>query len=247
MSAPPIIRQLGRADYQATFDAMRAFTDARSAASPDELWLVEHPPVFTLGLGADPAHVLAPHAIPVVQTDRGGEVTYHGPGQVVIYLLLDLRRRSRAARLLAREFVHKIEQAVIDTLAGYNLAGERKSGAPGIYVAANAVANSVGNEVANGQWQGAKIAALGIKIRGNGCTYHGVALNVAMDLQPFDWINPCGYEGLATVDMKTLGVAATVAEVQLALAHQLQLQLGNNPPNPAARTPTANPEPVTHR
>ena len=238
LSAPPIVRQLGRADYQATFDAMRAFTDARGLDTPDELWLVEHPPVFTLGLGADPAHVLAPHAIPVVQTDRGGEVTYHGPGQAVIYLLLDLRRRSRDARLLAREFVHKIEQAVIATLAAYNLAGERKSGAPGIYVA---------NAVADGRWQGAKIAALGIKIRASGCTYHGVALNVAMDLQPFDWINPCGYAGLATVDMQTLGSAATVAEVQLALAHQLQLQLGNNRSGTATPAPAAQPEAVTDR
>ena len=245
-STPPIVRQLGRADYQATFDAMRAFTDARTVDTPDELWLVEHPPVFTLGLGADPAHVLAPHAIPVVQTDRGGEVTYHGPGQVVIYLLLDLRRRNRAARLLAREFVQKIEQAVIDTLAGYNLAGERKPGAPGIYVG-NPVANAGANQVANRQWQGAKIAALGIKVRASGCTYHGVALNVAMDLQPFDWINPCGYEGLATVDMQTLGVAATVAEVQLALAHQLQVQLGSNSFGAPARAATANPEPAISR
>ncbi len=188
---------------------MRAFTDARTSASADELWIVEHPPVYTLGLGADPSHVLAPHDIPVVQTDRGGEVTYHGPGQVVVYLLIDLRRDRPGARVFAREFVQKIEQAVIDTLAGYNLAGVRKPGAPGIYVA-------------DGAWQGAKIAALGLKIRGNGCTYHGVSLNVAMDLQPFSWINPCGYEGLATIDMQTLGVAASTSEVQAALAHRLQ-------------------------
>jgi lipoyl(octanoyl) transferase len=127
----------------------------------------------------------------------------------VVYLLIDLRRNRPSARLFAREFVYRIEQAVIDTLAGYNLAGVRKPGAPGIYVA-------------EGPWQGAKIAALGLKIRGSGCTYHGVALNVDMDLQPFSWINPCGYEGLATVDMKTLGVAAAASEVQLALAHRLQ-------------------------
>lgn len=188
---------------------MRAFTDSRTAATADELWIVEHPPVYTLGLGADRSHVLAPHEIPVIQTDRGGEVTYHGPGQVVIYLLVDLRRDRPRARVFAREFVQKIEQAVIDTLAGYNLAGVRKPGAPGIYVA-------------DGAWQGAKIAALGLKIRGNGCTYHGVSLNVAMDLQPFSWINPCGYEGLATVDMQTLGITASTSEVQLALAHRLQ-------------------------
>ncbi|HTD05977.1 lipoyl(octanoyl) transferase LipB [Undibacterium sp.] len=209
ISSIPVLRHRGIEAYQASFDAMRAFTDSRSASTADELWIVEHPPVYTLGLGADPSHVLAAHDIPVIQTDRGGEVTYHGPGQVVIYLLVDLRRERPQARVFAREFVQKIEQAVIDTLAGYNLAGVRKPGAPGIYVA-------------DGAWQGAKIAALGLKIRGNGCTYHGVSLNVAMDLQPFSWINPCGYEGLATVDMQTLGVTASTSEVQLALAHRLQ-------------------------
>jgi lipoyl(octanoyl) transferase len=204
----PVILQRGSEAYDVSFAAMRAFTDARTAETPDQLWIVEHPPVFTLGLGADPSHVLEPHAIPVIQTDRGGEVTYHGPGQVVIYLLIDLRRNKPDARLYAREFVNKIEQAVIDTLAAYNLTGERKAGAPGIYIS-------------NGQWQGAKIAALGLKVRGNGCTYHGVSLNVSMDLTPFTWINPCGYEGLATVDMKTLGVEAPLQDVQSALAHEL--------------------------
>ena len=189
---------------------MRAYTDARMADTPNQLWIVEHTPVYTLGLGADPSHILNAHDIPVVQTDRGGEVTYHGPGQAVVYLLIDLRRQG--GRLYAREFVNQIEQAVIDTLAAYNLAGVRKSGAPGIYLA-------------DGAWQGAKIAALGLKVRGNGCTYHGVSLNVAMDLTPFSWINPCGYEGLATVDMKTLGVEATLPEMQLALAHALTERL----------------------
>jgi lipoyl(octanoyl) transferase len=206
MHSPSLIDR-GIEPYESSFTAMRAFTDARTPDTRDELWIVQHPPVFTLGLGADPSHVLDAHGIPVVQTDRGGEVTYHGPGQVVIYLLMDLRRRP-GARLFAREFVHKIEQAVIDTLAAYNLAGERKSGAPGIYMR-------------DGAWQGAKIAALGLKVRGNGCTYHGVSLNVAMDLNPFSWINPCGYEGLATVDMKTVGVEAPLRDVQLALAHNL--------------------------
>jgi len=186
---------------------MRAFTDARTEKTQDELWIVEHPPVFTLGLGADPSHVLDAHGIPVIQTDRGGEVTFHGPGQAVVYLLMDLRRRPEA-RLFAREFVNKIEQSVIDTLHAYNLEGERKPGAPGIYMR-------------DGPWKGAKIAALGLKIRGNGCTYHGVSLNVAMNLDPFTWINPCGYEGLATVDMKTLGVEASLREVRQALAHKL--------------------------
>jgi lipoyl(octanoyl) transferase len=208
----PLIVQRGVEPFAVSFDAMRAFTDARSAATADQLWIVEHPPVFTLGLGADPAHVLDAHTIPVLQTDRGGEVTYHGPGQVVIYLLMDLRRRHPGARLFAREFVQKVEQAVIETLAAYNLEGVRKTGAPGIYVA-------------HGPWQGAKIAALGLKVRGNGCTYHGVSLNVAMDLTPFSWINPCGYAGLATVDLHTLGVDRPLAEVQLALARTLQTLL----------------------
>jgi lipoyl(octanoyl) transferase len=201
------VRRLGLAEYAPTFAAMRSFTDARQADTPDELWIVEHPPVFTLGLGADPAHVLNAHDIPVVQTDRGGEVTYHGPGQAVIYLLMDLKRNA-AAKMFAREFVHRIEQAVITTLAAYNLEGERKSGAPGIYVS-------------GGAWQGAKIAALGLKVRANGCTYHGVALNVDMDLAPFSWINPCGYEGLKTVDMKTLGASAALHDVQNTLAEHL--------------------------
>ncbi len=205
-----LIRQRGTEDYEVTFAAMRDFTDARDALTPDELWIVEHPPVFTLGLGADPAHVLNPQQIPVIPTDRGGEVTYHGPGQVVIYLLFDLRREGR--KLLPRDFVTRIEQAVIDTLAAYNLETQRKPGAPGIYVA-------------NGEHQGAKIAALGLKIRASGCTYHGVSLNVAMDLTPFSGINPCGYPGLATIDMRTLGIVTPLPDVQRALATQLQKQL----------------------
>jgi len=208
----PLVLQRGLETYATTFAAMRAFTDARTATTADELWVVEHPPVFTLGLAADPSHVLDPHDIPVVETDRGGEVTYHGPGQVVIYLLLDLRRHKADARLFARELVNKIEQAVIDTLAAYNLACERKPGAPGIYVS-------------DGPAQGAKIAALGLKIRGNGCTYHGVSLNVAMDLTPFTWINPCGYEDLATIDMQSLGAQTTLSEVQNALADRLSNSL----------------------
>lgn len=204
------ILQRGIEDYTQTFDAMRAFTDARDATTPDQLWLVEHPPVFTLGLGADVAHIIDAHDIPVVQTDRGGEVTYHGPGQAVVYLLFDLRREGQVC--LPREFVRRIEQAVIDTLAAYNLASVRKPGAPGIYVA-------------EGLYAGAKIAALGLKIRASGCTYHGVSLNVAMDLQAFSWINPCGYPGLQTLDMRTLGVDIALAEAQQTLARQLEKQL----------------------
>jgi lipoyl(octanoyl) transferase len=226
----PLIRDLGRADYDSVFAAMRAFTDARTSDTRDELWIVEHPPVFTLGLGADRGHLLhgpgiPENAIPVVQTDRGGEVTYHGPGQVVIYLLMDLRRNKPGGKLYARQFVNKIEQAVIDVLAAYNLAGERVEGAPGIYIA-------------DGPRKGAKIAALGLKVRGNGCTYHGVSLNVGMDLNPFGWINPCGYSGLATVDMRTMGVEAPLADVQQALAtaliQHLVIETG------AAQTPPTN-------
>jgi lipoyl(octanoyl) transferase len=224
--AAPIIRELGRADYESVFADMRAFTDARTPDTPDELWIVEHPPVFTLGLGADRGHLLSgdgvpAHGVPVVQTDRGGEVTYHGPGQVVIYLLMDLRRNKPGGKLYARQFVNKIEQAVIDVLAAYNLAGERVEGAPGIYIA-------------EGARRGAKIAALGLKVRGNGCTYHGVSLNVAMDLSPFTWINPCGYAGLATVDMRTMGVEAPLSGVQQALAHALVRHLAVAEPAPAA-------------
>jgi lipoyl(octanoyl) transferase len=210
--APALVRNLGRVDYEPTFAAMRAFTDARDTATPDELWIVEHPPVFTLGLGADRGHVLHANGIPVVQTDRGGEVTFHGPGQVVIYLLMDLRRNKPGGKLYARQFVAKIEQAIINVLGAYNLAGERVAGAPGIYMA-------------GGPRKGAKIAALGLKVRGNGCTYHGVSLNVAMDLAPFSWINPCGYAGLETVDMRSMGVSAPLADVQRQLAAELVEQL----------------------
>lgn len=197
----------GIESYAVTYTAMREFTDQRNSATPDAIWMVQHPPVFTLGLAADPSHILQSHQIPIVQTDRGGEVTYHAEGQAVLYLLFDLRRKDKK-NLLPREFVNAIEQAVIDTLAAYNLSTERHAGAPGIYVA-------------DGEYKGAKIAALGLKIRGNGCTYHGVALNVAMDLTPFTWINPCGYQGLATVDMQTLGVHVALAEVQQTLATSL--------------------------
>jgi lipoyl(octanoyl) transferase len=204
MSGAPLIRHLGLAPYEPTWRAMQRFTDARDSATPDEIWLVEHPPVFTLGLAGNPSHLLdADSGIPLVKVDRGGQITYHGPGQVVAYLLLDLRRR----KLMVRELVQRIEAGVIETLASYNLATERKAGAPGIYVQ--------GPEHA-----GAKIAALGLKIR-NGCSYHGVSLNVHMDLQPFLAINPCGYAGLETVDMATLGVAADWNDVARTLAASL--------------------------
>ncbi len=197
---------------------MRAFTAARTPETADEIWLVEHPPVFTLGLAGDPAHLLAADSgIPLVKVDRGGQITYHGPGQVVAYLLFDLRRR----KLMVRELVTRIEQAVIDTLAAYNLAAGRKAGAPGIYVPDEPDARPAR------PYAGAKIGALGLKIRG-GCSYHGVSLNVQMDLRPFRAINPCGYAGLETVDMATLGVAAGWDDVARTLAAHLISTIDGN-------------------
>jgi lipoyl(octanoyl) transferase len=231
---PVALRWRGREPYSQSFDAMRAFTDARTPETQDEIWLVEHPPVFTLGLAGDPAHLLlAESGIPLVKVDRGGQITYHGPGQIVAYLLIDLRRR----KLMVRELVRRIEEAVIETLATYNLATDRKAGAPGIYVARPAArqAEDHANVRLHEQHEGAKIAALGLKIR-NGCSYHGVSLNVRMDLQPFLAINPCGYAGLETVDMATLGVAADWRDVALVLAVRLALQIGGLPATTAATT-----------
>ena len=212
--------ECGRQAYALTYAAMRAFTERRTADTSDALWLVEHDPVFTLGLAADPAHVRDAGDIEVIQTDRGGEVTYHGPGQAIVYLLIDLRRGPPGARLLARQLVRRIEQAVIDTLAAYNLEGLRRAGAPGIYIAA-------------GPWRGAKIAALGLKVRANGCTYHGVSLNVAMDLSPYSRINACGYQDLASIDMRSLGIGAALEQVRQTLAGQLLHQLQDCRSTPA--------------
>jgi lipoyl(octanoyl) transferase len=216
---PVTLRWRGVEPYTNSFDAMRAFTAGRTPETPDEIWLVEHPQVFTLGLAGDPSHLLVSDSgIPLVKVDRGGQITYHGPGQVVAYLLLDLRRR----KLMVRELVNRIEAAVIDTLAAYNLATDRKAGAPGIYVARPSEAQVAGgSELEPHQLhEGAKIAALGLKIR-NGCSYHGVSLNVKMDLRPFLAINPCGYAGLETVDMATLNVAAHWQDVAHVLAVRL--------------------------
>ena len=177
-----LVRDLGRQAYEPVWRAMQAFTDARTEDTPDELWLVEHDPVFTLGQAGRPEHVLAAGDIPVLHVDRGGQVTYHGPGQIVAYPLLDLRRM----KLGVRDYVCRIEQAVIDTLAEWNIEGARKDGAPGVYV------------------NGAKVAALGIRVR-RGCCFHGMAFNIAMDLEPFHRINPCGFAGLEVVSMADLG------------------------------------------
>ncbi|KNH08806.1 Octanoate-[acyl-carrier-protein]-protein-N-octan oyltransferase [Candidatus Burkholderia brachyanthoides] len=217
------LRWRGLEPYQESFDAMRAFTDTRTPETQDEIWLVEHPQVFTLGLAGDPAHLLlGDSGIPLIKVDRGGQITYHGPGQIVAYLLVDLRRR----KLMVRELVRRIEEAVIDTLATYNLATDRKAGAPGIYMTQATTEGA--NVRLHEQHKGAKIAALGLKIR-NGCSYHGVSLNVKIDLQPFLAINPCGYAGLETVDMATLGVDAGWRDVALMLAERLAHQIGGLP------------------
>ena len=204
-----ILRELGCRPYLDTLDAMRAFTDARTAHTPDELWLVEHPPVFTLGLAAKREHLLAPGEIPVVATERGGQVTYHGPGQVLAYLLLDLHRR----RLGVRELVERIEAATIALLADHGVRAVRHAGAPGVYI-----------DPAHPAHGGAKIAALGLKVR-RGCTFHGAALNVAMDLEPFSRINPCGYASLRVTDLRSLVGAVEPGAVGRALAEHLAEQL----------------------
>jgi len=187
-----IVRHLGLAPYEPTWRAMQEFTATRDNSTPDELWLVQHPPVYTLGQAGKPEHLIHATEIPLVKIDRGGQITYHGPGQVVGYLLLDLHRRQ----LKVREMVSLLEQAIIDCIADYGLDARRKDGAPGVYI------------------DGAKIAALGLRVK-NGCSYHGLSLNVDMDLTPFTWINPCGYSGLKTIQLKDFGVTEapdTVAE-----------------------------------
>lgn len=201
----PILRD---ADYEPVREAMQAYTLGRDASTADTLWLIEHKPIFTLGLAGKEEHLLHSSNIPVVRTERGGQITYHGPGQIVVYVLVDLRRRN----LLVRELVTAIEDAVIDTLASYGLAGERKDGAPGVYL--RDVPGSPPQELC-------KVAALGLKVT-HGCSWHGVALNVAMDLHPYDLINPCGYAGLRTIDLRTMGVTTTVDQAAQVLVAALQ-------------------------
>jgi lipoyl(octanoyl) transferase len=213
---------LGRRDSVAVEQAMRDFTRARTAATDDELWLVEHEPVFTLGVAGRDEHVLDSGAVPVVRTDRGGQVTFHGPGQVVAYPLVDLRR----LRIYVKEYVYRLEQAVIDVLAHYQLTGHRVAGAPGIYVhLADPSGHARIDARASDGFVGlGKVAALGIKVS-NHCCYHGLALNVAMDLQPFTQINPCGYAGLVTVDLATLGADASWSDAADRLGARLSTLL----------------------
>lgn len=222
------VQCLGLVDYLGTYTAMQAFTASRSEHSADQLWMCEHPPVYTQGLAGQAAHVLYPGEIPVVATNRGGQVTYHGPGQVVAYPLLDLRR----AGYFVKEYVHRLEEATIRTLGHFGVTGHRVGGAPGIYVrlddpGAHAMLSQrprrrtdAGTEPAPDFTGLGKIAALGIKVSRN-CTYHGLALNVAMDLEPFSRINPCGYAGLKTVDLSTIGVDVAWTDVATVLSRKL--------------------------
>ena len=218
------IRLLGRVAYLPTYEAMQAFTAARTGDTPNELWLCEHPPVFTQGLAGQASHLLMPGDIPVVQTNRGGQVTFHGPGQVMAYPLVNLQR----AGYYVKEYVFKLEESIIRTLAHFGVTGHRVAGAPGIYVRLNdpfSHAALVGPALASDPFKGlGKISALGIKVSRH-CTYHGAALNVAMDLQPFERINPCGYVGLKTVDLFTIGVETTWQEAAQVLAAELAARL----------------------
>jgi lipoyl(octanoyl) transferase len=213
----PQLKFLGRIAYEEAYAAMRQFTVQRTAGTPDEIWLVEHPPVFTQGIAGKAEHLLAPGDIPVVASNRGGQVTYHGPGQVVAYPLVDLRRLG----IYVKEYVFRLEAAVIQTLDAWGVVGLRVPGAPGIYV--NLADAAAGQPAGPRQdpFEGlGKIAALGVKVS-NHCTYHGVAVNVAMDLTPFARINPCGYAGLRTVDLATLGIRANPEVVAGQLAERL--------------------------
>jgi lipoyl(octanoyl) transferase len=194
----PLLHWLGRADYEPTWRAMQAFTDRRDADSADHIWFLEHPPVFTLGMNSRREHVLAPGNIPVLQIDRGGQVTYHGPGQLVVYPLLDVRRSG----LGVRELVMALEIAVIEMLAEQNVAAVGRRDAPGVYV------------------DGRKLASIGLRIR-RGCSYHGLAFNIAMDLEPFRRINPCGFQGLEVIDLRSLGIEFTPEQAAKKLAPHL--------------------------
>ena len=204
-SQPLIIRNLGQRDYVPVWREMQAFTAARTQNTPDELWIVEHPPVFTLGLNGKAEHLLNPGEIPVIKVDRGGQVTYHGPGQLVVYTLLDIQRRH----LGVKELVRYIEQAIIALLADYGIQAEGRVDAPGVYVA------------------GAKIASLGLRIK-KGRTYHGLALNISMDLGPFSHINPCGHVGMTVTQTRDLGIRANLPELRDRLLEHLRTILGYN-------------------
>ncbi|HEH9411595.1 TPA: lipoyl(octanoyl) transferase LipB [Aeromonas salmonicida] len=203
-----LVRQLGRRPYQPVWDAMKAFTDNRTSDTPDEFWVVEHDPVYTQGQAGKAEHLLAPGDIPVVQSDRGGQVTYHGPGQLVLYVLVDVRR----SKLSVRELVTCLETAIINTLAQSDIQAYAKADAPGVYVT-----NELGME--------AKLASLGLRIR-KGCSFHGLALNINMDMTPFLRINPCGYAGMAMTQTSALDGPQSVAEAQAILVAELASLIG---------------------
>lgn len=206
LAARPIVRGLGRLEYASALSSMRAFTAARDDDTPDELWLLEHPPVYTLGQGADIAHGPRGNTgIEVLRVERGGEVTYHGPGQLIVYTLVDLARRG----IKVREYVRLLEQSILDLLADHGVTAARRPGAPGVYVGA------------------AKVAALGIRVT-RGRAFHGLALNVDMDLGPFAAIDPCGYAGLSVTQTRDLGIAAGTLELGEALARRITRQLENH-------------------
>ena len=204
-TAAIVHRRLGCVDYETAWQAMKRFTAERRSDTPDELWLCEHPPVYTLGQAGKPEHLLRDNGIPLIKTDRGGQITYHGPGQTVIYLLLDINRRN----LGVRDLVHRIEQAIIDLLAEHGIAATRFSGAPGVYIGH-----------ANSNNYPAKIAALGLRVR-KGCTTHGLSLNVDMDLSPFQSINPCGYAGMPVTQMRDQGIQFSSEQIAESLAQHL--------------------------
>src|SRR3990167_10655188 len=202
---PLIVRHFDIIEYQQTWENMRDFTDHRANDTPDELWLLKHPPVFTQGLAGKAEHILNPHSIPVVQTDRGGQVTYHGPGQLVAYALFDLKRQQ----LHARELVRKLENSVIDVLSHFSIEGQSRCDAPGVYVH---------NE---------KICSIGLRVRKH-CSYHGIALNVDMDLTPFSYINPCGYEGMKMTQIKTFSPDITIKKTKALLVEAVVKNFGYN-------------------
>lgn len=214
MNRPLVVRRLGHQAYQPVLDAMRTLTDQRNETTPDEFWVLEHEPVFTLGQAGKPEHVLAAGDIPVIHVERGGQVTYHGPGQIVGYPMIDLRRLGVGVR----ELVRRIEQAIIDTLEHWNIIALRRPGAPGVYVG------------------DAKVGALGLRIR-RGCSFHGLALNVGMDLEPFRRINPCGYQGLQVTQVLDLGGPGSLKAVEDVLIDELSRQFGFTPQLGAAELP----------
>ena len=203
MDQPLVVKNLGEEPYTETWQAMKSFTDSRDEWAADEFWFVQHPPVYTLGQAGKVEHLLTPGDIPIVHSDRGGQVTYHGPGQLVCYLLLDIRR----LQLGVRDLVTAIEQSIVQLINSYGVAAEAEPEAPGVYV------------------DGRKLAALGLRIR-KGCSYHGLSLNVDMDLGPFSHINPCGMEGLEVVDMKRLGIDCSMAKIREELSNILVQQIG---------------------